>query len=92
LSAAYQQYGSDFPLQGNLDPSVLFASNDVLDRAAFDLLAVARGNPYIFSLGHGLMPETPVESIRHLVQIVHEASSSSSGAGSPRGGERGRHG
>ena len=61
----------DMPvLQGNLDPLVLVVGGDGLDRAIDDILAVASGRPYIFNLGHGILPETPIAHVEHLLRRV----------------------
>ncbi len=62
-------------IQGNLDPIVLCADRDVMLRAARELLDDVAGRPgHIFNLGHGIVPETPVDNVRALVDFVHEYS------------------
>ena len=57
---------------GNLDPVVLFANQDVLRREALRVLEQAGGRQgHIFNLGHGILPETPVENVIALVELVH---------------------
>lgn len=59
-------------LQGNLDPSVLFAEKKLLARQVQALLDVMRGDPaYIFNLGHGVLPQTPLAAVQQLVELVH---------------------
>jgi uroporphyrinogen decarboxylase len=79
LSWAWQQIDYQRPLQGNLDPVALLApwrelrvrAADILDQAA---AAIARGAPgHIFNLGHGLLPQTPVETVKRLVNYVKES-------------------
>lgn len=75
LDDAWQRIGDDRGIQGNLDPVTLFAPREVVDRAAMDILRRAAGRPgHIFNLGHGILPETPVDHVRFLVDRVHEAS------------------
>ena len=63
-------------VQGNLDPVALFASWKDLRARAEDVLRRAAGRPgHIFNLGHGILPETPVENVRDLAKFVHEYSS-----------------
>jgi uroporphyrinogen decarboxylase len=63
-------------VQGNLDPVALFANWKDLRARAEDVLRLAGGRPgHIFNLGHGILPETPVENVRDLAQFVHEYSS-----------------
>lgn len=62
-------------VQGNLDPVLLFAEWKELESRAQDILRRANGRPgHIFNLGHGIMPETPVENVRDLAKFVHEHS------------------
>lgn len=58
-------------LQGNLDPAVLLAGPDVATRAARELLARTPREGHIVNLGHGILPETPLESVQALVEVVH---------------------
>jgi uroporphyrinogen decarboxylase len=60
------------PLQGNLDPVVLFASPEVIRRETRQIMQRCQGRPHIFNLGHGVLPDTPVENVRVLVEAVHE--------------------
>jgi uroporphyrinogen decarboxylase len=82
LDEGWRLISHDCAIQGNLDPVVLFASErEVLARAE-DVLARANGRPgHIFNLGHGILPETPVESVQALVRFVHEHSERLSAAG-----------
>lgn len=73
LDQAWQAVGHERGLQGNLDPAVLLADIDTIRREATRVLRQAEGRPgYIFNLGHGVLPETPVDHVRALVDIVHE--------------------
>ena len=63
-------------LQGNLDPVVLFASKKEIRSQAADVIRRAGGRAgHIFNLGHGILPETPVDHVKDLVGFVHEFSS-----------------
>ncbi len=72
-------------VQGNLDPVLLFAGQKELRARADAVLRQAGGRPgHIFNLGHGILPETPVENVRALVDFVRELSvKHSAAAGSP---------
>jgi uroporphyrinogen decarboxylase len=60
-------------VQGNLDPAVLFAPLPELKMRVLELLKRTGSRPgHIFNLGHGILPETPVENVRAVVDIVHE--------------------
>jgi uroporphyrinogen decarboxylase len=75
LGAAWEQIGPERAIQGNLDPLVLLAPWPELKAQADAILAEAGGRPgHIFNLGHGILPETPVDSVRRLADHVHLAS------------------
>ena len=60
-------------VQGNLDPAVLTAPWDVVEREAADVLARAAGRPgHVFNLGHGVLPETDPDALTRLAALVHE--------------------
>lgn len=62
-------------VQGNLDPIVLCADRATIHRQAQFVLDEADGKPgHIFNLGHGIIPQTPVDNVKALVDFVHEAS------------------
>ncbi|MGH2740227.1 MAG: uroporphyrinogen decarboxylase [Actinomycetota bacterium] len=59
-------------IQGNLDPAVCLAPWDVVERTALDILRRVGGRPgHIFNLGHGVLPQTPPETLERLVELVH---------------------
>jgi uroporphyrinogen decarboxylase len=73
LDEAWRAIGHDRAIQGNLDPSALLGPWSVVARKARDVLARAGGRPgHVFNLGHGVLPETPVEHLERLVELVHE--------------------
>jgi uroporphyrinogen decarboxylase len=75
LDEAWNRLGAGVAIQGNLDPALLFADLDDVRAAARDLLTSVRGRPgHIFNLGHGVLPETPVDSVLALVEAVHAFS------------------
>ena len=75
LDEGWQRVGHDVGVMGNLDPVTLFAKQDVLRSQAQRILDQAGGRPgHIFNLGHGILPETPVENVIALVEMVHEMS------------------
>jgi uroporphyrinogen decarboxylase len=62
-------------VQGNLDPVLLFADWKELKPRAEDILRRAAGRPgHIFNLGHGILPETPVDNVKNLARLVQEYS------------------
>jgi uroporphyrinogen decarboxylase len=75
LDEAWQRIGHDVGVMGNLDPVALFAGKDYVRSQAKRILEQAAGRPgHIFNLGHGILPETPVENVIALVEAVHELS------------------
>ena len=75
LDEGWQRVGHDRSIMGNLDPVALFAGRDHLRAQAKLILEQAAGRPgHIFNLGHGILPETPVENVIALVEVVHEMS------------------
>ncbi len=72
LRDAWSQIG-DRAIQGNLDPAVLLAPFEAVERAAVSVLEEAGGRPgHIFNLGHGVLPATPPDHLRRLVDLVHQ--------------------
>jgi uroporphyrinogen decarboxylase len=57
-------------LQGNLDPLALVAGGDALRRGVDDILAALGGGPFVFNLGHGIVPETPPEHVAEMLAQV----------------------
>jgi uroporphyrinogen decarboxylase len=75
LDVAWQRVGEKRAVQGNLDPVVLFAPRAELRRQVERILTAVAGRPgHIFNLGHGILPQTPVENVVALVEMVHEIS------------------
>ena len=75
INDAFEMLGENFAVQGNLDPVVLFASEGEVRKQTRDVLDRAAGRRgHIFNLGHGILPETPVENVIALVQEVHSYS------------------
>ncbi|HET7011049.1 MAG TPA: uroporphyrinogen decarboxylase [Anaerolineales bacterium] len=72
LDVAWSRLGPSVGIQGNLDPAALFAPPAELERRVARILEQAGGRPgHIFNLGHGVLPETPVEAVRAVVEQVH---------------------
>jgi uroporphyrinogen decarboxylase len=58
------------PVQGNLDPVLLVAGGAELERRVGAILEALAGGPFIFNLGHGILPETPIEHVSRLISLV----------------------
>lgn len=81
IELAWRSIGTDRPIQGNLDPSVLLAGPEPARRATKRLLDRVGGRPgHIFNLGHGILPGTSVESVAAVVETVVEHADRRSGA------------
>ncbi len=73
LEAAWQIVGEDRAVQGNLDPIVLLSDPAQVRRRAQAILRSVGGRPgHIFNLGHGVLPQTPVENVLALIAAVKE--------------------
>jgi uroporphyrinogen decarboxylase len=73
LDVGWDMAGSDRAVQGNMDPTVLFAGVDAIREAVKSVLSLADNRPgHIFNLGHGILPGTPVDNVIALVDMVHE--------------------
>src|SRR5215472_16692441 len=75
LDLGWQAVGARHAVQGNLDPVLLFAGWKEVKLRAHDILRRAAGRPgHIFNLGHGILPETPVDNVKALARFVQEES------------------
>jgi uroporphyrinogen decarboxylase len=75
LDEGWKSLGYRGGVQGNLDPVLLFADWKELKSRAADVLRQAAGRPgHIFNLGHGILPETPVENVKALCAYIREYS------------------
>ncbi len=76
MADAVRTLNSGCAVQGNLDPCTLFGTNDLIrDRVTHVLNGAAGARGHIFNLGHGILPETPVDNTIAMVEAVHEISS-----------------
>jgi uroporphyrinogen decarboxylase len=74
LGEAWRTIGYDRGIQGNLDPALLLGPWPLIEDAARRVIQAAGGRPgHIFNLGHGVLPDTPLEHLQHLVEFVHAA-------------------
>jgi uroporphyrinogen decarboxylase len=72
IDQAWERVGFDVAVQGNLDPAVCLAPWEAVEAKARALLHRAGGRPgHIFNLGHGVLPDTPPETLARLVDLVH---------------------
>jgi uroporphyrinogen decarboxylase len=77
LDEGWNRLGANVAVQGNLDPVLLFADWKTVQARAEEILRRAGGKPgHIFNLGHGILPETPVENVKALAQFAQQHSGS----------------
>ncbi len=67
---AREQIQSRVPVQGNVDPLILRVGGSVLDREVDDVLKAFSGGPFIFNLGHGVLPDTPIVHVERMLKRV----------------------
>jgi uroporphyrinogen decarboxylase len=70
MAAAAEIVGPSVALQGNLDPLALVAGGQALEHGVRAILPVMRGRPFVFNLGHGIVPQTPIEHVTRLTELV----------------------
>lgn len=75
IDEAWAMVGYDRAVQGNLDPVTLFGPISEIERRVTDILQRAAGRPgHIFNLGHGILPNTPVENVAATIDLLHKLS------------------
>jgi uroporphyrinogen decarboxylase len=75
LDVARRRLGRAVAVQGNLDPLLLGVPRTLLRSRVQDILDRAGSEPgHIFNLGHGILPDTPPDAARYVVELVHERS------------------
>ncbi|QKE84634.1 uroporphyrinogen decarboxylase [Arthrobacter sp. NEB 688] len=75
LTDALERTGGRWPLQGNLDPALLFAPWEALSRRVVEIVEEGRAAPgHVFNLGHGVLPHTDPDVLTRVVELVHEVS------------------
>jgi uroporphyrinogen decarboxylase len=74
LGFAREQLQARRPVQGNLDPLALLTGGAPLDRSAAAILEALAGGPFIFNLGHGILPETPIAHVERLIARVRDGA------------------
>ena len=75
LSWAAKELQSRVMVQGNLDPILLVAGGEALEAAANDIVTRLSGGPFVFNLGHGIVPQTPPEHVAKLLDIIRSRPS-----------------
>ena len=67
---AHRELAADFPVQGNLDPLALIAGGEQMRDSARRIVDAFRDRPHIFNLGHGILPDTPIDNVEQLVALL----------------------
>jgi uroporphyrinogen decarboxylase len=73
LAQLQEKFGDRIALQGNVDPTVLLASPDAITASVHEVLRQTRGRGHILNLGHGILPETPVENAQAFIRAGQSA-------------------
>jgi uroporphyrinogen decarboxylase len=73
LSWAVERLSPKVALQGNLDPVLLLTGGTALEKAIDHIIEVTRGIPFIFNLGHGILPQTPPDHVAKLVERLRRS-------------------
>ena len=75
LAREWDRLGHNVAVQGNLDPVILLSNKENIAIQTKKILAATNKRPgHIFNLGHGVLPETPMDNVKYLVELVHELS------------------
>jgi uroporphyrinogen decarboxylase len=70
LSFVRDALPASVPVQGNLDPMLLVAGGEAMEHRTHEIIAAFANRPHIFNLGHGITPDTPIEHVARLFEIV----------------------
>ena len=74
LTNLQAKYGDRIAFQGNIDPAILIGGAEPTRTATLELLRKVKATGHIVNLGHGILPDTPIESVQTLVEVVHDES------------------
>ena len=72
IQAGQKKNLTNVTLQGGLDPKILLLSNEVIKNNAIKYFNIFKDIPYIFNLGHGLLPETDPDKVDKLIKLYRE--------------------
>ena len=67
-----KEKANGIPIQGGLDPKILLTNNEKIKKNVENYLNIFKDYPYIFNLGHGVLPETKPETIEYLIKIIRD--------------------
>lgn len=81
IADAWKRIGYDRAIQGNLDPMMLLAPREIAVKRAKEIVREAGGRAgHVFNLGHGIVPEVPVDTVKAVIDAIHETALTSEGA------------
>jgi uroporphyrinogen decarboxylase len=69
---AHANLPADLPVQGNLDPLTLIAGGEPLESAVRRIVSALADRPHVFNLGHGILQDTPIAHVEHLLRLVRQ--------------------
>ena len=70
LDIANDYFSKDLCFQGNLDPMLLVVGGNAMKKNCNQILSSMKNRKFIFNLGHGILPQTPVKNVHELIDIV----------------------
>ena len=73
MDLAVAKLGNKYTLQGNMEPTRLYDKN-AIKQGVSQILEIMKGKNHIFNLGHGILPDIPVENAKYFINLVHEMS------------------
>ena len=73
IDLAAKKLGQKYTLQGNMEPTRLY-DKGAIKSGVSQILEVMKNRPHIFNLGHGILPDIPVENAKYFINLVHEMS------------------
>lgn len=73
IELAAAKLGQKYTLQGNMEPTRLYDKN-AIKQGVSQILEIMKNRPHIFNLGHGILPDIPVENAKYFINLVHEMS------------------
>ncbi|MDA3075995.1 uroporphyrinogen decarboxylase [Campylobacter sp. JMF_04 NA10] len=73
IDLAAKKLGQKYTLQGNMEPTRLYDKN-AIKQGVSQILEIMKNRPHIFNLGHGILPDIPVENAKYFINLVHEMS------------------
>ena len=68
----FYEYNINIPVQGNIDPVILLSDKEQIKKAVDKILEITKEKPLIFNLGHGILPTTPIENVKFLVDYIRD--------------------